>query len=90
MKKPVRDRRPFSPRTGLPGAEATEGKVLRQALFTLAFNHATRDSDPPPEIAAVLEWAERASLPVASCGPWSLSATRHQTWRASLLRNASE
>jgi integrase len=42
-----------------------EGKVLRQALFAWAFNPATRDTDPPPEIAAALDWAERASLPVA-------------------------
>jgi integrase len=114
LKDAVRDRRPFSPRTGLPGAETAEGemitwyaharayaeakwgslapvsrrsvaealvtvtvalaakekgvpggKVLRQALFGWAFNPATRDSDPPPEIAAALDWAERASLPVA-------------------------
>src|SRR5271165_4263056 len=45
---------------GAPG-----GKVLRQALFGWAFNPATRDSDPPPEIAAALDWAERASLAVA-------------------------
>jgi integrase len=44
---------------------APEGKVLRQALFAWAFNPATRDTDPPPEIAAALDWAERASLPVA-------------------------
>ena len=47
-----------------PGA--LEGKVLRQALFAWAFNPATRDTDPPPEIAAALDWAERASLPVAA------------------------
>ena len=45
-----------------PGAP--EGKVLRTALFAWAFNPATRDTDPPPEIAAALGWAERASLPV--------------------------
>jgi hypothetical protein len=39
--------------------------VLRQALFAWVFNPATRDIDPPPEIAAALDWAERASLPVA-------------------------
>jgi hypothetical protein len=39
--------------------------VLRQALFNWAFNPATRDTDPPPEITAALDWAERASLPVA-------------------------
>jgi hypothetical protein len=39
--------------------------VLRQALFDWAFNPATRDIDPPPEITAALDWAERASLPVA-------------------------
>jgi integrase len=41
-----------------PGAP--EPKVLRQA-----FNPATRDTDPPPKIADALDWAERASLPVA-------------------------
>jgi integrase len=46
-----------------PGAP--EGKVLRQALFAWAFSPATRDTSPPPEIAAALDWAERASLPVA-------------------------
>jgi integrase len=114
LKDAVRDRRPFSPRTGLPGAETTEGemitwyeharaytetkwpnlapvsrrsvaealvtvtialtakepgtpepKVLRQALFGWAFNPATRDLDPPAKITADLDWAERASLPVA-------------------------
>jgi hypothetical protein len=39
--------------------------VLRQALFAWAFNPATRDITPPPHIAAALDWAERASLPVA-------------------------
>jgi hypothetical protein len=39
-------------------------KVLRQALFSWAFNPATRDITPPPHIAAALDWAERASLPV--------------------------
>jgi hypothetical protein len=42
-----------------------EPKVLRQALFGWAFNPATREQAPPPEIAAALDWAERASLPVA-------------------------
>ena len=114
LKDAVRDRRPFNPSTGLPGAETTEGemitwyeharayaeakwqnlapvsrrsvaealvtvttalttkepgapegKVLRQALFAWAFNPATGQLDPPPEIAAALDWAERASLPVA-------------------------
>ncbi len=46
-----------------PGAP--EPRVLRQALFVWAFNPATRDTDPPPEIAAALDWAKRASLPVA-------------------------
>ena len=49
-----------------PGAP--EGKVLRQALFAWAFNPATRDTDPPPEIAAALDWAERASLPGRCAG----------------------
>jgi integrase len=114
LKDAVRDRRPFSPRTGLSEAQTTEGetitwyaharayteakwgslapvsrrsvaealvtvtialtarepgapepKVLRQALFSWAFNPATRDSDPPERIAAALDWAEGASLPVA-------------------------
>jgi len=114
LKDAVRDRRPFSPRTGLPGAETTEGetitwyeharayteakwgnlapvsrrsvaealvtvtialtarepgtpepRVLRQALFGWAFNPATRDLDPAAKITAALDWAERASLPVA-------------------------
>ena len=47
-----------------PGAP--EPKVLRQALFAWAFNPATREQIPPPEIAAALGWAERASLPVAT------------------------
>jgi integrase len=38
--------------------------VLRQALFSWAFNPATRDITPPPKIAAALDWAGRASLPV--------------------------
>ena len=38
--------------------------MLRQALFAWAFNPATRDTTPPPHIAAALDWAERASLPV--------------------------
>lgn len=113
LKDAVRDRRPFSPRTGLPDTETTdsematwyeharayteakwpnlapvsrrsvaealvtvtialttgergapEAKVLRQALFAWAFNPATRGTDPPPKIAAALDWAARASLPV--------------------------
>jgi integrase len=46
-----------------PGAP--EHRVLRQALFAWAFCPATRDTGPPPKIAAALDWAERASLPVA-------------------------
>src|ERR1039457_5402979 len=45
-----------------PGAP--DPKVLRQALFAWAFNPATRGITPPPHIAAALDWAERASLPV--------------------------
>jgi integrase len=45
-----------------PGAP--DPKVLRQALFSWAFNPATRDTTPPPRIAVALDWAERASLPV--------------------------
>src|ERR1700733_4905430 len=45
-----------------PGAH--DPKVLRQALFAWAFNPATRDITPPPRIAAALDWAGRASLPV--------------------------
>ena len=43
-----------------------EAKALRQALFGWAFNPATRQLDPPPDTAAALDWAERASLPVAA------------------------
>jgi integrase len=43
-----------------------EAKVLRQALFGWAFNPATRDTDPPPQISAALDWVERASLPIAA------------------------
>ena len=46
-----------------PGAP--EPRVLRQALFAWAFNPATRDTDPPPEITGALDWAGRASLPIA-------------------------
>jgi len=42
-----------------------EPAVLRRALFGWAFNPATRGQDPPPDIAAALDWAARASLPVA-------------------------
>jgi hypothetical protein len=45
-----------------PGAP--EPKVLREALFSWAFNPATRDTSPPPKIAAALDWAARASLPI--------------------------
>ena len=115
LKDAARDRRPFSPRTGLPATETTEGetvtwyeharsyaeakwpnlapvsrrsvaealvtvtialtakekgapeaRVLRRALFAWAFNPATRQADPPREIALALGWAARASLPVAA------------------------
>jgi len=46
------------------GAGAPDPGVLRQALFSWAFNPATRDTTPPPHIAAALDWAGRASLPV--------------------------
>jgi integrase len=45
-----------------PGAP--DPTVLRQALFAWAFNPATRGITPPPTIAAALDWAGRASLPV--------------------------
>jgi integrase len=113
LKDAARDRRSFSPRTGLPEAGTTQGEmvtwyeharaysevkwaglapvsrrsvaealvtvtvaltaresgapeptVLRRALFAWAFNPATRDTSPPPQIAAALDWAQRASLPV--------------------------
>jgi hypothetical protein len=35
------------------------------ALFSWAFNPATRDTSPPEKIAAALGWPQRASLPVA-------------------------
>ena len=40
--------------------------MLRRALFAWAFNPATRDTDPPREIALALGWAARASLPVSA------------------------
>jgi integrase len=115
LKDAARDRRPFSPRTGLPAAESTEGeqvtwyeharsyaeakwpnlapvsrrsvaealvtvtvaltakergapeaRVLRRALFAWAFNPATREADPPRDIALALGWAARASLPLSA------------------------
>jgi len=115
LKDAVRDRRPFSPRTGLPAAQTTDAeavtwyeharayaeakwpnlapvsrrsvaealvtvtialtakekgapdpRVLRRALFAWAFNPATRQTDPPREIALALGWAARASLPVTA------------------------
>ena len=115
LKDAARDRRPFSPRTGLPAAETTDGemvtwyeharsyaeakwpnlapvsrrsvaealvtvtvaltakekgapepRVLRRALFAWAFNPATRETDPPREIALALGWAARASLPLSA------------------------
>src|SRR5260370_38602427 len=115
LKDAVRDRRPFSPRTGLPAAETADGEmvtwyeharsyaeakwpslapvsrrsvaealvtvtialtvkergapepsVLRRALFGWAFNPATRDQVPPPQIAAALDWAARGSLPLSA------------------------
>ena len=36
---------------------------LRQALFAWAFNPATRDTTPPPQIAAALDWAETRLAP---------------------------
>jgi integrase len=114
LKDAAHDRRPFSPRTGLPDTDTTQGelvtwyeharayadakwahlapvsrrsvaealvtvtialtasergapeaKILRRALFGWAFNPATRDLPTPPEIAAALDWAASASLPVA-------------------------
>jgi integrase len=45
-----------------------EPLVLRRALFGWAFNPATRGQVPPPEIAAALDRAGRASLSVAGLG----------------------
>jgi integrase len=47
-----------------PGAP--EASVLRRALFAWAFNPATRDQAPPPEIAAALDWAGRGSVLVSA------------------------
>src|SRR6266702_8657887 len=44
---------------------APEPRVLRRALFAWAFNPATRETDPPREIALALGWAARASLPLS-------------------------
>ncbi|HET9971655.1 MAG TPA: site-specific integrase, partial [Streptosporangiaceae bacterium] len=118
LKDAARDRRPFSPRTGLPAVETTEGetvswyehargyaeakwpnlapvsrrsvaealvtvtvaltakekgtpepRVLRRALFAWAFNPATREKDPPREIALALGWSRSARAP----RPWPAS-----------------
>jgi integrase len=45
---------------------APEPRVLRRALFAWAFNPATRDKVPSGEVAAALDWAARASLPVTA------------------------
>jgi integrase len=45
---------------------APEPRVLRRALFAWAFNPATRDTDPPRDIALALGWAARASLPLSA------------------------
>ncbi|HEY6314038.1 MAG TPA: hypothetical protein VIY52_25025 [Streptosporangiaceae bacterium] len=144
LKDAVCDRRPFNPRTGLPGTEATEGemitwyaharayaeakwgglapvsrrsvaealvtvtvalsakepgapegKVLRQALFSWAFNPATRDTGPPEKIADALDWAERASLPVAELEDTATvrlalaACARNLTGKARPARNAA-
>jgi hypothetical protein len=58
--------------TNEPGAP--EARVLRQALLARAFNPATRDTGPPADIGAALDWAEHASPPVADLED---TATRH-------------
>ena len=45
---------------------APEPSVLRRALFGWAFNPATRDQVPPPQIAAALDWAADASVPASA------------------------
>jgi hypothetical protein len=70
-----RPRRPTRPRPAPAVAVATavgeatarveDASKAEFALFARAFNPATRNTDPPEKIAAALDWAERASLPVA-------------------------
>jgi len=61
-----RDRRPLTVALTAKEPGTPEPKVLRQALFTWAFHPVARDTDPPPEIAPALEWADRASRPVSA------------------------
>ncbi|HXL89467.1 MAG TPA: tyrosine-type recombinase/integrase, partial [Streptosporangiaceae bacterium] len=42
------------------------GSLLRRALFAWAFNPATREQEPPRDIAAALGWVARASPPVSA------------------------
>ena len=44
-------------------ADAT---TVRTALYSWAFNVSRRDQDPPNEVAAVLAWFERKSLPTSA------------------------
>jgi hypothetical protein len=45
---------------------APEAAVLGRALFAWTFNPATRKTEQPADIAAALDWAARASLPVSA------------------------
>jgi integrase len=45
---------------------APDSPVLRKALQGWAFNPSTRDQEPPADIEAALDWADRASLPITA------------------------
>jgi hypothetical protein len=46
LKDAVRDRRPFNPRTGLPGAEATEGEMVTWYAHARAYAEAKWAASP--------------------------------------------
>ncbi|MFE1926579.1 hypothetical protein ACFW91_29000 [Streptomyces asoensis] len=43
-----------------------DAQTVRTALYSWAFNVSRRDQDPPDEVAAVLAWFERKSLPTSA------------------------
>jgi hypothetical protein len=55
LKDAVRDRRPFSPRTGLPGAETTEGEMITWYAHARAYTEAKWPSLAPVSRRSVAE-----------------------------------
>ncbi len=43
-----------------------DAQTVRTALYSWAFNVSRRDQDPPDEVAAVLAWFERKSVPTSA------------------------